>query len=211
MSRRDYFIISLLGAASASLLLPVLRHADILPFPLTPLTIALSIAGLIIFENAGLIVAQYIGRRFAFMRKLARFCVTGIFNTALDTGILNAFVYFFQIYAGPTIVVFNLISFLITLVTSYFINRTWSFEAAVKPGTKEFSLFIGIVTSSMLINSALIFFLTTVLAPPASISPALWINIAKLLTAIVSLLWNFSGLHFIVFRTRTGAHDPQKI
>ncbi|MBC7836222.1 GtrA family protein [Acetobacteraceae bacterium] len=211
MRRSDHTVISVLAAASALLVLPILRHAGVLPFPLTFFTATLAVGALVALENAGLFVAEIIARRLAFIRKLARFGATGIFNTSLDAGILNALAYFFAIYSGPVIVAFNLVSFSITAVTSYFINRSWSFESAVKPGTKEFSLFIGVVLSSLLINSVLMYLLTTLIAPPAGISPALWINIAKLLTAVVSLLWNFSGLHFIVFRTPSGAHNAQKI
>jgi putative flippase GtrA len=211
MSRKDYIVVMALAAGSAALVLPVLVHTNTLPFALTPLSAVSGVVALMALEAFGLFLAGLVARILPFVRKLARFVSTGIFNTALDTAILNAFAYLFAVYTGPFVVLFNLISFTVTLVISYYINRSWSFEAAVRPGTKEFSLFIVVVTSSMIINSVLLYVLTTVIGPPAGITLPLWLTVAKLCTAGISLVWNFAGLHSIVFRTPRGIHDPEKI
>jgi putative flippase GtrA len=211
MRPRDYVITSVLAGFSALLIVPILLHTNVLPFKLSSLLIFGFILGIILLEDVALFVCGVAAHYFPFMRKLARFSSAGVFNTILDTSILNGLIYIFKVYAGPSIVAFNLVSFCITLVISYFINRTWSFETAVKPHTKEFSLFIMVVLGSLAINSALIFYLTTIMTPPQGISPVSWVIFAKLLTAIVSMLWNFIGFHFIVFRKEHISHEPEKI
>ena len=60
-----------------------------------------------------------------------------------------------------------------------------------------------IVESSIgtILNSALVGLFTTFIALPVGITSALWVNGAKIVATILSLVWNFIGYKIFVFKT----------
>ena len=52
-------------------------------------------------------------------------------------------------------------------------------------------LFINVGALSLIVNS---------IGAPGAVSPALWANIGALIATAASLIWNFLGYKFIVFR-----------
>ena len=52
----------------------------------------------------------------------------------------------------------------------------------------------------VLINTGIVYLMTTLVIPFAGISEQIWLNIGKLMATFISLAWNFAGYKFIVFR-----------
>jgi putative flippase GtrA len=51
-----------------------------------------------------------------------------------------------------------------------------------------------------LINSGIVFAISTFVDPMFGLSQAVWVNAAKVVATGISLIWNFLGYKFIVFK-----------
>lgn len=138
------------------------------------------------------------------IRQFSKFVLIGFLNTAIDFTILNLLMWLTGIYKGRWIFLLNVISFSVAVVNSYLWNKFWVFKAREADQTKEivseFSQFIVIAVIGMIINSLIVFSITTFIPPVFGLNPQVWANLAKALATGVSLLWNFTGYKLIVFK-----------
>lgn len=138
------------------------------------------------------------------IRQFSKFVLIGFLNTAIDFTILNLLMWLTGIYKGRWIFLLNVISFSVAVVNSYLWNKFWVFKAREADQTKEivseFSQFIVIAVIGMIINSSIVFSITTFIPPVFGLNPQIWANLAKALATGVSLLWNFTGYKLIVFK-----------
>ena len=135
-----------------------------------------------------------------FIKQFSRFVVIGFMNTGIDFAILNLLMWWTDIYSGKWIILLNLISFSMAVFNSYFWNKYWTFKDRDGIEAKEFSQFILITLIGVVINSSIIYGITTFVSPMFGISPELWANLAKAAATGFSLVWNFAGYKFIVFK-----------
>jgi len=138
------------------------------------------------------------------VNQFSKFVVIGVMNTAIDFGVLNLLMWQTGIYKGKWIILLNAIAFAVAVINSYFWNKYWTFKAkeADEPGevAKEFSQFIMVTLIGLAINSGIVFGVTTFIPPFFGLSPELWANLAKVAATGLSLIWNFIGYKFIVFK-----------
>lgn len=172
-----------------------------LPFdvPLWLVGVALGVASFIAF-----IVGFLLGKVLPIIFQIAKFAITGGLNTLIDFTVLNIFSSLTQVVGGIFIVPINIISFSVATINSYFWNRHWTFQRAgerekMKGG--EFLTFIAVSVVGVLLNTSVIYLLTTFVSAPEGFSGSWWLNISKVIATLVSLVWNFLGYKFIVFRT----------
>ncbi|MBI5147641.1 MAG: GtrA family protein [Parcubacteria group bacterium] len=137
---------------------------------------------------------------FGIIGQLMKFGVVGVANTLVDFGVLNLLTYLTGIYSGAGVFFFNLVSFSAAVTNSYFWNRYWTFKAGGEAAGVQFLEFIVVSVIGALINSGILFALTTFMVPPAGLSSPIWLNVAKLSATAVSMAWNFVGYKFIVFK-----------
>jgi putative flippase GtrA len=80
-------------------------------------------------------------------------------------------------------------------------NKRWTFEdnTAEKTGVK-FSQFLAVSIIGIIINGGIVYLITSFTQPLFGLSPQLWANVAKLFATAVSLVWNFIGYKFFVFK-----------
>ncbi len=139
-----------------------------------------------------------------FIRQFSKFVVIGLMNTAIDFSILNLLMWQTGIYKGKWIILLNAIAFTVAVINSYFWNKYWTFRAkeADEPGeiAKEFSQFIVVTLIGLAINSGIVYGVTTFIPPFFGLSLELWANLAKAAATGLSLIWNFIGYKFIVFK-----------
>ncbi|MBU1255649.1 GtrA family protein [Patescibacteria group bacterium] len=136
-----------------------------------------------------------------FISQFSKFVVIGFVNTGIDFSILNLLMWLFKIYSGKWLILLNMISFAIAVVNSYFWNKFWVFKDKEESETgKKFSQFILITLIGMAINSSIVFGIATYIPPFFGLSKELWANLAKAAATGVSLIWNFTGYKFIVFK-----------
>lgn len=134
--------------------------------------------------------------------EMGKFVSVGILNTLIDFGILNLLSYIFVIHSGSAIALFNGFSFSVAVINSYFWNKFWTFRAGGSSGegAKDFAQFVFVSLIGLGLNTGIVYFLTTLVGAPQSVSPALWENIVKTIAIPVNLTWNFLGYKFWVFR-----------
>lgn len=140
-------------------------------------------------------------KKYPIVPQFAKFVVIGVVNTGVDFLVLNLEMILTGITMGPFMLVQNTISFSIATVNSYFLNKYWTFQdRSGKEKGKKFSQFLAVSIVGVAINSSIVFVITTYIPPMMGISSVLWANLAKVAATGVSLVWNFVGYKFWVFK-----------
>ncbi|MCG2809773.1 MAG: GtrA family protein, partial [Candidatus Portnoybacteria bacterium] len=105
------------------------------------------------------------------------------------------------IYSGRYIIILNAISFSVAVINSYFWNKLWIFRAGkTEKQAGEFAQFVAITLVGMALNTTAVYVITTLISPMFGLSAELWANLAKVAATVISLIWNFTGYKFIVFK-----------
>jgi putative flippase GtrA len=147
--------------------------------------------------------------------KAVSFALVGVINASVDFGVYS----FFHYFLAFSIIVSNLVSWLVAVSGSYVINSmtTFAAESGRQLRFKDYASFLLAQVAGFVANTATIFIvsysipmLLEVLVGPGatlrvggrSIDPAL---VGKVLAIGSSFLVNFSLSHFVVFRAR-GTH-----
>jgi putative flippase GtrA len=130
--------------------------------------------------------------------------IVGVINTGIDFAVLNALLFSTKIYSGRWLILFNSISFSAAVINSYFLNKYWTFKSqnAEDSKTKQFSQFLIISVIGISINDAIVYGLATFTSPLFGFSAQMWTNVAKLFATAASMIWNFIGYKFIVFKKK---------
>lgn len=143
--------------------------------------------------------------------QIAKFGFVGIINTGIDFAIFNVLIYVTGIYSGIWLLVFNIVSFGVAVINSYFLNKYWAFKASGAVQSAEVFKFVSVSIIGLILNSTVVYFLGTffILGYRLSASATyiylpigLWDNLAKLAATAVSLVWNFIGYKLFVFKSR---------
>ena len=128
----------------------------------------------------------------------ARFVVVGGANTALDF-----FILFLLTFMGVDKIVANYFSTGLSLVFSFFVNKSFTFKDTSKSAKKQFSLFLIITLIGLWVIQPLIIWGVTVLLAPHSANEAVNLFIAKLVATVASLTWNYLLYSRVVFKKTT--------
>lgn len=151
----------------------------------------------------GVIVANYIGKWVKIFQQFAKYGLIGVLNTLLDFAVLNLLSYTFHVYSGTSLILINVFSFLAANINSYFWNKYWTFQSQNKKVAGELLKFFTVSIIGFLLNSAILWFFTTVMEPALGLSPQIWENVAKLVATGAYIIWNFIGYKLIVFKEKT--------
>ncbi len=224
---KDYFLVSIIGFLFGLLLLPILSNIEFPFFAVNFKSAFLIIVGFIIFSNFALWIASLLSRLFPVLLQVAKFAAIGGLNTLLDLGVLNVLILISGVAAGYWYPVFKGISFIIANINSYFWNKHWTFQETqnnaeltqnnaeienlnsasiprqfrVKSASlKEFSQFFVVSLIGFAINVGVASLLVNIIGAPENISLERWANIGALSATMISLIWNFIGYKFFVFK-----------
>lgn len=201
--KKDFLLVSIVGLLFGTFLIPILENIKPPQWELTFLSAASLIVGFCLFANFALMIGGLLGKKFPPLWQFTKFGAGGALNAAIDIGLLNLLSLVFQIFSGPLIILFNGISLAIALTNSYLWNKLWTFKkddsSVFRVG--EYFKFVGATLGSVVMGSAIVYFLTTVTGAPQNISPAIWENIAKLASVPPIVAWNFFAYKFLVFKT----------
>lgn len=198
LNRRDLKISVFVGLFAGVLALPTIYHLDI--YPVNTLTIFATVIGLTIFTPTGYLIAYGLSRWFVWMMQFVKFGIVGGLNALVDLGVLNFLIYLTGIAAGWQYGLFKSISFIFGVTNSYLWNRNWTFHSESEEKTMEFTkfIFVNLIGSAINIGSAL--FVVNVIGIRGDFSPEQWANIGAISSVAISLIWNFFGMKFIVFK-----------
>lgn len=146
-------------------------------------------------------IAFLIGRKLLFVFQLAKFMLIGVLATIIDLGILGFLIWITGITGGLSYSIFKGISFLVATVSKYWGDKVWAFEKKEKTGLgKEFLKFFLVTLVGLVINVGTASLAVNVIGPQFGFSPELWANIGGIIAAFATVLWNFVGYKFLVFK-----------
>ena len=154
----------------------------------------------IVLFTVGLFVADIIARKIAVVMQIAKFGQVGLFNTFLDWGIVNLLMSATAIFAGFWFSIFNVISFIIANIASFFWNKNWIFASEEKKVGKDFVQFFIVSLIGMGVKVGVASLIVTVMGAQFGISKELWANVGLAFATAFSMIWNFLGYKFIVFK-----------
>lgn len=121
--------------------------------------------------------------------QLFRYTFVGGFAFLVDFGLL----YVLTEYAHFHYLVSATISFIAGLVVNYLLSTAWVFTRSSFQNKKvEFLLFAAIGVVGLLINNLCLWLLSSVIG--------IWYMISKIITTVVTYLWNFFARKFILFK-----------
>lgn len=133
-----------------------------------------------------------------------RFIIVGIINTVVDLGVLNVLIQL--THTGEKGMPFMLVkttSFMVAVLNSYFLNRSWTFRATgrqkslVRSGTQ----FVAVSLIGAVVNVGTASYVATFVSPIIGLE-SLWPSAAALVGTACSFVWNFIGYKYIVFASR---------
>lgn len=202
-AKKDFFLVSIIGIIFGGLLIPILENIRPPFWQLNPANVAYLIVGFFFFANFALLVAGLLGTKFPSLWEFAKYGAAGSMNAVLDVGVLNLLSMAFNVFAGPLIILFNGISIALAVTNAYFWNKLWAFKKTEQSSVfnlGEFYKFIAATILSILGGSLIVYLLTTIIGPPAGISPGIWENISKLISVPPVVAWNFVAYKFFVFK-----------
>lgn len=149
----------------------------------------------------------------------AKFIVVGVINTFIDYLILNILIYVgftaFLMFSGQKFLIANIISVAVAMVNSFILNRQWAFSAEKGNIYGQLIKFIVVTVIGMFVVHQIVFnlfyyqlgyifdfivriahyFNLTFLSKDLII-----LNFSKALAILVSMVWNFTGYKFLVFK-----------
>ncbi len=149
-----------------------------------------------ILAPLGLYLTYLVGKKLAVIFQAGKYFLVGSFNTFLDFGVLNLLIFLTAIPSGAWYSVFKSVSFLVAVTNSYFWNKLWTFQSE----EGSFIQFFAVSIVGFGLNVGVASLIVNVMGPVGTMSPELWANIGALAAVVISLVWNFIGYKFIVFK-----------
>lgn len=199
-SKKDFFLVSFIAVAFVIFSIPILKNIDLPFLNVSSATILFLIFLFLIFANIAIWLAAIIGRKLPAIFQIAKFAAVGAFNTFFDWGILNLLIALTGIASGVGFGVFKGFSFAIAVGASYFWNKYWTFKKKEDSSAKEVGAFLGVSAIGVIINITLASLVVFFIKPEGNLTPERIANIGAALATIISLVWNFIGYKFIVFK-----------
>jgi|GEM_PF-1506678 len=118
-----------------------------------------------------------------------RFGSVGVVNTSVDLGFYFALTRLLPF--GEFVVLAKGVSYFIATVVSFFLNRFWTFKKSSSVRWHEVGRFYASVAFAILVNTAAMYFFTSMVG--------LHDGIAALLATGTTMLWNFFSMKFWVY------------
>lgn len=147
------------------------------------------------------------------IQQAIKFVLVGILNTGIDFGVLNILMRVSGISSGSGYTFFKGISFVAAVINSYFLNKLWTFKGTGSGKTqKEFVQFLIVSVIGFGVNVGVASFVVNVISPRfpySGVSEVIWANIGAVVATACSMVWNFIGYKFIVFKNAKPGSLPK--
>jgi len=146
-------------------------------------------------------IAYLIGKKYFFILQAAKFLLIGTFGALIDLGVLNILIWISGISSGLLFPVFKTISFVIANSSKYFGHKFWVFEKKGMIGAKkEFGRFFLVSLVGLIINVVAASLIVNLIQPQFGLSETVWANVGGIVAALMTVVWNFLGYKFLVFK-----------
>jgi putative flippase GtrA len=130
--------------------------------------------------------------------QLLRYCLVGGVNTAVDLLVLNAFLWRFPTNNVQVLVVYNSFAYSSGAVSSFFLNKYWTFRHKQRTTRREVIRFATILLFEVLYSNGLVWLAGKALQPVIA-NPTLWGNTSKLLAVAVGAVITYIFMRFWTF------------
>lgn len=144
--------------------------------------------------------------------QLGKYVLVGGFNFLLDASILNFFLFATKLTVGWPQTGFKGVSFVLGIVSSYLLNKHWTFSAASKKDTKkEIYQFVLISGVGFMLNIGADYFFVNMVGSFWNMKPILWAQFSAVMAGAITMSWNFLGYKFIVFKVKAARIAEEKL
>ncbi len=140
-------------------------------------------------------------------RQFLRYCLVGGVNTAIDLLILNVFLWRFPTNNVLVLVGYNSIAYTSGAVSSFFLNKYWTFRRKQRPTWRELVRFAISLSFEVLYSNGLVWLAGKALQPLIT-NTTLWGNASKLLALAVGAVISYTCMRFWTFAS--GPQDRPK-
>ncbi|MDP3779104.1 MAG: GtrA family protein [bacterium] len=206
MNKIDYALAGLIGFFAGIFAIPVVYNVvskD--PFVLLALPWVLAIGAVV-----GMLTFGFIGKKVPFFIQFAKFGVVGVLNTLIDFGTLNIISIITGVTGGLIIGGVNVPGVALALTNAYFWNKFWVFNHRDNKGAlNDVPKFLLVSGIGIVVNSGVVILITSY--PVTFVDSKTLLNIAKLGATVFSLVWNFLGYKFIVFKSEEAGPEREVI
>jgi putative flippase GtrA len=131
-------------------------------------------------------------------RQFFRYCLVGGVNTAIDLLILNILLWRFPTNNVQVLVVYNSFAYSSGAVSSFFLNKYWTFRRKQRTTRREVVRFASILLFEVLYSNGLVWLAGKALQPVIA-NPTLWGNSSKLLAVAVGAVITYNFMRFWTF------------
>lgn len=121
------------------------------------------------------------------LKQFIRYATVGVFNTAIDFGLLNLF-----LYLGFPILPANTLAFLTAATNSYFWNKHWTFGDKTGRWQTQLPVYIFVLAVGLALSNGAVYIFTVRLG--------LDVNLVKFLAIAMIASWNFLAPKLLIFR-----------
>lgn len=192
----------LIGTVMAVFLIPILQSVEEAP-SIAPYAPYLWV---IVFSAPILVVLGYgagalLLGRIRVIREILRFGVIGVSNFAVDSGTLLTLMQYTG-FSDPESFEFKVINAMAVAVAvgnSYTWNRFWTFGDGGVVESPTLVKFVAVSLGAIVINTAVVVFTLQLLYPTGDYPKYVIVGIKVIATAF-SMVWNFLGYKFLVFK-----------
>jgi putative flippase GtrA len=138
-----------------------------------------------------------------------RYCLVGGANTLLDFLVLNVLLWGFPTKNVLILVVYNSVAYSGGAVTSFFLNKYWTFGHKRRTTRREVVRFSIILALEILYSNGLVWLAGKVLQPLIT-NPTLWGNVSKLVAVACGAVLSYAFMRFWTFAGRSQDRPKQQ-
>jgi putative flippase GtrA len=136
-----------------------------------------------------------------------RYCLVGGANTLFDLIVLNILLWRLPTNNVQVLAVYNAIAYACGALTSFFLNKYWTFRRTQRTTSKEVIRFAISLLLEVIYSSILIWLAGKALQPYIT-NPTLWGNASKLIAVVIGTVISYSFMRFWTFAG--GSQDQHK-
>jgi len=131
-------------------------------------------------------------------RQFVRYCLVGGVNTVIDVLVLNALLWRFPTHNVQLLIVENSVAYAGGAVSSFFLNKYWTFQRTQRLTCREVERFLLSVVLELVLSNGLLWLTGRALFPLIA-NVIVWGNASKLLAVAVGAVLSYLVMRFWIF------------
>jgi putative flippase GtrA len=139
--------------------------------------------------------------------QFVRYCLVGGVNTIIDVSVLNALLWRFPTHNVQLLVASNCVAYASGAVSSFFLNKYWTFQRKQRPTHREAGRFLLSVALELVSSNGLLWLAGMALSPFMA-NVTVWGNASKLLAVAANAVLSYLLMRFWIFAS--GMQDRPK-